>query len=387
MFASFLGGTIGAIAFLFAAPQLAKVALEFGSVEVFALILFTMVAVATIGGGSRLKGLLMSFFGLFLATIGMDVITGTYRYTFGVPILAAGVSFIPAILGLFAVSEALRMIQEAVAETREVKRVKTVLPSLSEIKKLLPVYLRQTPLGLLIGAMPGVGATTAAFVGYATEARISKEPEKFGTGIPEGIAAPETANNAAAMGAMVPMMSLGIPGSATTAVMLAAIILHGLRTGPFLFERYPEFVGAIMLAAIIANILILAVSPMFIRFFTQVFRLPLGVLGTIILILCVVGGFAIRNNMADVWMVFAFGILGYVLEKHKFPLAPVVIGLVLGELFEQEFRRSLTIAHGSPMIFFTKPIATPIIIASFIILLLPVFQILWRRFKAPHKAG
>lgn len=379
MFASFLGGTFGAIVFLLAAPQLARVALKFGSPEIFALILFTMVAVASIGGANMLKGLLCSFFGLFLATVGMDVITGTYRYTFGVPILAAGVSFIPAILGLFAVSEALRMIQGAVSETRAIQKVKTVLPRLSMMKRLLPVYLRSGPLGVFIGALPGVGATTASFVSYATAVRFSKEPEKFGTGIPEGIAAPETANNAAAMGAMVPMLSLGIPGSATTAVMLAAIILHGLRPGPFLFIREPGFVGAIMLTAIIANILIIAVSPIFIRFFTRVFRLPIGVLGTVILMLCVVGGFAMRNNIADVWMVFLFGIVGYVLERHKFPLAPVIIGLVLGQLFEQEFRRSLILAHGDPMTFLTRPVATPIIAVALITLLVPLFQVLRRR--------
>lgn len=379
MFASFLGGTFGAIVFMLAAPQLARVALKFGSPEIFALILFTMVAVASIGGGNQLKGLLCAFFGLFLATVGMDVITGTYRYTFGVPILAAGVSFIPAILGLFAVSEALRMVQGAVSETRAIKKVTTVLPRPRMMKRLLPTYLRSGPLGVFIGALPGVGATTASFVSYATATRFSKEPEKFGTGIPEGIAAPETANNAAAMGAMVPMLSLGIPGSATTAVMLAAIILHGLRPGPFLFIREPGFVGAIMLTAIIANILIIAVSPIFIRFFTRVFRLPIGVLGTVILMLCVVGGFAMRNNIADVWMVFLFGVVGYVLERHKFPLAPVIIGLVLGQLFEQEFRRSLILAHGDPMTFFTRPIATSIIAIALLTLLVPLFQALWRR--------
>jgi len=385
MFASFLGGTFGAIVFLAAAPQLARVALEFGSPEVFALIFFTMVAVATIGGGNRLKGLLCSFFGLFLATVGMDVITGTYRYTFNVPILAAGVSFIPAILGLFAVSEAIRMVQGSVTETRVVKKVKTIIPRLSEIKKLLPTYLRSGPLGLLIGALPGVGATTASFVSYATAARFSKHPEKFGTGIAEGIAAPETANNAAAMGAMIPMLSLGIPGSATTAVMLAAIILHGLRPGPFLFIRSPDFVGAIMLTAIIANVLIIAVSPIFIRLFTRIFQIPQGVLGTVIIILCVAGGFAMRNNMADVWMVFGFGVMGYVLERHKFPLAPIVIGLVLGQLFEQEFRRSLTIAHGDAMIFLTNPISAVIIGITILILVIPLFRGLWH-ILSPSKA-
>ncbi len=326
-----------------------------------------------------LKGLLTAFFGLFLSTVGMDVMSGVPRYTFGIPILAAGVSFIPAILGLFAVSEALRMVQRAVTETRAMKRVTSTLPSLGMMKKLLPTYLQSAFLGLFIGIMPGVGATTASLVSYTTAVRVSKEPEKFGTGIPEGIAAPETANNAAAMGAMVPTFALGIPGSATTAVMLAAMLLHGLRPGPFLFVRSPELVGAIMLGAIVTNILIIAVSPLFIRFFVRIFQVPAGVLGTIILMLCAVGSFAIRNNMADVWMVFIFGILGYVLEKYKFPVAPIIIGIVLGRLFEEEFRRALIISHGSPMIFLISPIGTPIIAASLLIVLFPVFRSLWRK--------
>jgi len=381
MFSSFLGGTIGAIIFLLVAPQLAKVALEFGSPEVFALIAFTMVAVASVNVKNQIKALIAAFFGLFLATFGLDVITSVPRYTFGIPVLYAGFSFIPVILGLFGVSEALRMMQGPTSVGRAVKKARTVLPRIKEIKKLLPTYLRSIPIGIGIGALPGVGATTASFVSYATAARVSKEPEKFGTGIPEGICAPESANNAAAMGAMVPLLSLGIPGSATTAVMLGALILHGLRPGPLLFTLFPEFAYTIMVAAVVANIFIIVASPLFIRFFARIFQIPVGVIGTGILILSIVGSFAIRNNIVDIWIVLVFGLVGYVLEKHDFPMAPIVIGLVLGQLGEQELRRSLVISGGDPSVFFVgHPISVAFLAISVVILLIPAIKKLKSKF-------
>jgi len=363
-------------------PQLAKVALEFGSPEVFSLIAFTMVAVSSINVKNRVKGLIAAFFGLLLATVGLDVITSVPRYTFGISVLQAGFDFIPVILGLFGVSEALRMIQGPTSVGRAVKKVRTVLPRIKEIKEMLPTYLRSIPIGIGIGALPGVGATTASFVTYAIAARVSKEPEKFGTGIPEGICAPESANNAAAMGAMVPLLSLGIPGSATTAVMLGALTLHGLRAGPLLFTHFPEFSYTILISAIVANILIIVVSPIFIRFFARIFQIPTGIIGTGILVLSVVGSFAIRNNIADVWIVLIFGLLGYVLEEHDFPMAPIVIGLVLGQLGEQELRRSLIISGRDPSIFFVgHPISLTFLAVSVGILLIPVFKKLKGKFR------
>ncbi len=273
------------------------------------------------------------------------------------------------------------MVQGSVTGVLVIGKARTVLPRLKEIVRLLPVYVRSIPIGIGIGILPGVGATTAAFVSYAQAAKFSKEPEKFGTGIPEGIAAPESANNAAAMGAMVPLFALGIPGSATTAIMLGAIILHGLRPGPMLFNTHPQFVYAIMLAAIASNLLIIVVSPIFIRFFARMLRVPIGVIGTLILMLCIVGSFAIRNNIADVWLVFIFGILGYILEKHKYPLAPIMIGVVLGGMFEEELRRALVISGGDPTVFFTRPIAAAFIAATLLLLMAPVFGALRHRLQ------
>jgi putative tricarboxylic transport membrane protein len=374
MFSSFLGGTLGAIALLLIAPQLARFALKFGPAETFALILMALAMISSLDVKNQTKAILMGIFGLFLAMIGMDYMTGVERYTFGVPILSAGLHFIPVLLGLFAVSEALRMIQEDPEVKQKIEKIKTTLPTWEEFKRLIPTYIRAFPLGLFIGILPGVGATTASLVAYSTEVRSSKTPEKFGTGIPQGIAAPECANNAAAMGALVILLALGIPGSATTAVMLGGLILHGLRPGPLLFTLYPKFAYAIMVAALIANILIIIMSPAFIRFFSNVvFRIPRGMLGTLIILFCVVGSFAMRNNMFDVWAVLLFGLVGYVLERYGYPLAPIVIGLVLGSLAETEFRRTL-ITQGGFMGFFSSPISTGLILVSIFVFVYPFIK-------------
>ncbi|MHA1290547.1 MAG: tripartite tricarboxylate transporter permease, partial [Candidatus Thorarchaeota archaeon] len=323
---------------------------------------------------NQTKAILMGLFGLFLAMIGMDYMTGIERYTFGIPILSAGLHFIPVLLGLFAVSEALKMIQGDPEVRQKVEKIKTTLPTYEEFKALIPTYLRAFPVGLLIGILPGVGATTASFVGYSVEVRSSKQPEKFGTGVPQGIAAPECANNAAAMGALVTLLALGIPGSATTALMLGGLILHGLRPGPLLFTLYLKFAYTIMVAALIANVLIIVMSPAFIRFFSQViFRIPRGMLGTLIILLCVVGSFATRNNIFDVWAVILFGLIGYVLECYGYPLAPIVIGFVLGTLAETEFRRTL-ITKGGFMGLFSSPISTILIVISILIFVYPLIK-------------
>ncbi len=375
MFSSFLGGTLGAICLIFIAPQLASFALKFGSAEIFALVVLALTMIGSLSAKDPVKGILMGLFGLWLATIGLDPMTGIERYTFGIPILSAGLQFIPVLLGLFAVSEALRMIQESPLTIKTIEKVKTTLPTKKEFSSLIPTYIRSFPLGLLIGILPGVGATTASLVSYSQEVKFSKKPENFGTGIPQGIAAPECANNAAAMGAMVPLLSLGIPGSATTAVMLGALILHGMRPGPLLFKQFPDFAYTVMVAALIANILIIAMSPFFIRFFSNViYRIPQGILAIVIIMFCIVGSFALRNNMVDVWIVLGFGVIGYVLEKYGYPIAPIIIGLVLGQLAEQEFRRTMIISGGNPARFFHSPISSFLLIVSIIVVIYPLIK-------------
>jgi len=247
---------------------------------------------------------------------------------------------------------------------------------------LIPTYLRSFPIGLFIGILPGVGATTASLVAYSVEVRSSKHPEKFGTGVPQGIAAPECANNSAAMGAMATLMALGIPGSAATAIMLGGLLAQGLRPGPLLFFSTPKFAYTVLVSLLIANILIITVSPLFIRFFSNViFRIPRGLLVTTIILFCVIGAFSKRNNFIDVWTVALFGLVGYVLEKYKFPLAPAVIGLVLGDLAETEFRRTLLL-YGGVSGFVSSPISTVLILISILVFVYPLITEITKKKKS-----
>ncbi len=387
VYASAVGGLLGGAALILVAPQLAKVALAFGSPEYFGMAIMGLSVVTTLGAKNMIKALMSALFGLFLATIGIDGMAGVPRFTFGLPSLMSGIDFIPVLIGLFAISEMLRQVMEDTSVKVKLGKIKTALPSLAMQKRLLPTILGGSALGTVIGILPGIGATTAAMVSYSEAVRWSKTPEKFGTGHPEGIAAPESSNNAAANGAMVPLLALGIPGSATTAVMLGAFVLHGLKPGPLLFSEQPEFISTIFLGTMIANALILIMAPLFIRGFANIIRIPYPVLGPIILVLCIVGSYAIRNNMMDVWLTLGFGVLGYVLEKYRFPLSPIILGIVLGELAEQEFRRSLIMSQGSYAIFIESPIAAVLIAVSILSFFAPIIVNLYKKRKANAAAA
>jgi len=378
-FSSFLGGTLGALLIMVAAPFLASIAIRFGSREMFALVVFALIGAVSLGSQNILKGLLSATFGLLLATVGLDGMTAVPRFTFGIPVLMGGIHFVPAILGLFGIAEVLRMVQGTTIAGRVVEKTKSVLPNMKTLKKLLPVYLVTIPVGMVIGILPGVGATTASFVGYVQAAKWSKHPEKFGTGIIDGVAAPESANNAAAMTSFIPTLALGIPGSATTAVMLGSFIMFGLRPGPRLIVERPDLFNTIIVTGILANVLIIIVAPLFIRWFARFLQIPKGALAISILLLCTVGVFALRNNPADIWVLFIFGLIGYMLEKYKFPIAPIIIGLVLGGFAEQEFRRALVIFGGDLMAFFASPISAAFLGMSILLLIQPVWSKLWRR--------
>lgn len=379
---SAIGGLMGGIILLFTAPILAEFALEFGSPEYFALAVMGLSVVSSLSGNSISKGIIGACFGLFLATIGIDTMSGVARYTFGNARLMAGIDFIPILIGLFAISEMLRKFQE-----REVKlkteKVKTKFPGIRELLDIKGTIIKSGLLGTFIGILPGVGATTASMLSYSEAVRSSKHPELFGTGIPEGIAAPETANNAAANGAMVPLIALGIPGSATTAVMLGAFILHGIQPGPLMIVQQPVLVYTIFLGLILVNFFILMLAKPFIGVFAKILKVPYSVMGTLIALLCAIGTYSVRNSMLDVWFMIFFGVLGYVLEKVKFPTAPIVLGIVLGTLAEEQLRRSLVISGGSFSIFFTRPISLALLIMAAIGIIIPFV----RNYKAKRKAS
>jgi putative tricarboxylic transport membrane protein len=357
IFSSAVGGLIGTIILILAAPLLASFALRFGPAEYFALAIVGLSVVAVLGSRNMLKAFIAGMLGLLLATIGIDPMSGVPRFTFGIGPLMGGIELVAVLIGLFAISEVLRRVMEDHTVREKLGRVTSSLPNLQMIKRLSTTIARSSLIGTFIGILPGIGATTAALVSYSEAVRWSKQPEKFGKGLEEGVSAPEAANNAAANGAMVPLLSLGIPGSATTAVLLGAFILHGIQPGPLLFLQEPLLVYTLFVALFLSNFLILFMAKPFIMGFAYIVRIPYSVLGPLILLLCILGVFGIRNNLLDVWVALFFGVVGYVLEKYGFPLAPIILGLVLGGMAENELRRALIMSGGSWSIILESPIA------------------------------
>lgn len=372
------GGIVGTIFLIFLTPTLAAFALRFSSPEYFALALFGLTVVASLSGGNLTKGLIGVMFGLFIATVGIDSMTGTPRFTFGSGQLMSGIDFVPVLIGLFAISEVLRRVQQKM-RTNSTEKVKTTLPGLPLMKRLSATISRSTLLGFFIGLLPGVGATTASMLSYSQAASLSKTPEEFGKGAPEGVAAPESANNAAAMGAMVPLLSLGIPGSATTAILLGAFVLHGIQPGPLMFQTQGPLVYTIFIGLLIANIMIIFMAKPFISMFSQILRVPYSVVGPLIILFCIAGTFAVRNSMFDVGVMLLFGVIGYLLENAKFPLAPIVLGLVLGPIAEEQFRRAMQMSGNDLTIFFTRPISLVLIILTVLSLMVPLIAYIKKR--------
>jgi putative tricarboxylic transport membrane protein len=373
--ASAFGGVVGTLVLITVSPQMARVALAFGSPEYFALAIAGISVIAVMNRGRELKGYICAGFGMFLASVGMDPMVGSNRFTFGNMGLMSGISLVAVVTGMFAVAEILRKIQiEAALDEQDIsasRRVKSKLPSWRDWADKRLLFLRSSILGTFIGILPGVGATTAAVLAYSEGMRWSKTPEKWGTGIPEGVVAPESSNNAAANGALVPLLALGIPGSATTAIMLGAFILHGIRPGPGMFTENASLVYAIFGASMLSNFMVLFYARPFIRLFANIIRIPFTLLGPAILMLCVVGCYAVRNSMLDVWVMLGTGILGYYLEKYRFPIVSILLGLVLGNMAEVEFRTSLLAVRGDAMVFFYRPISCVLLITAILAFIVP----------------
>ena len=371
---SSLGGIIGTLFLIFLTPVLANVALQFSSAEYFALAVLGLTVVASLSGGDLIRGGIGVLIGLFVATVGIDPISGTHRFTFGSIELQSGIQLVPVLIGLFAIPEVLKKARESTEVKEKIERFRTKIFEWSFFKRIYKTIARSSLLGVFIGILPGIGATTASMVSYGEAVRWSKTPEKFGTGVPEGIAAPESANNSAAMGAMVPLLSLGIPGSATTAVILGAFVLHGLQPGPMLFTMQPELVYTIFVGLLIVNVSILFLAKPFISAFSHTVKIPYSIMGPLIIIFCFIGTFAVRNSMVDVLVMFISGLIGYYFEKIKFPVVTIILGIVLGPMAEEEFRRALQIANGDVTVFLTRPISVTLLALAVIVLLFPLYK-------------
>ena len=359
---SFIAGTLGTVGLMLAAPALARAALFFGPPEYFALVVMGLAALATVSG-SVLKGLITGVVGLLVATIGVDPQMGDQRFTFDQIWLLDGIEFLVLAVAVFGVGQVLATLAHKMPSPITTS-IRNVWPTAEDFRTCRLPILRGSIIGYLIGVLPGAGATIASFISYAVEKKVSKSPERFGNGAIEAVAAPEAANNAASAGAMVPMLALGIPGSGTTAVMLGALIMFGLRPGPQLFQQHADLVWAIIASMYIGNVILLILNLPLAPLFAVLLRVPYAVLYPVILALCIVGVYSQSNSIDDLWVMVVFGVLGYFMKQYDFPAAPLILGLVLEPLFENALRQSLTLSHGSLAIFVTRPVSATLLVIT-----------------------
>jgi putative tricarboxylic transport membrane protein len=363
MVASLFGGLFSTVCLILVSVPVANMAIRFGPPEYFALGIFGLSMVASLGGKSWIKGFIGVGFGLMLTTIGIDPISGTSRYAFDIN-LFEGIPLIPVLVGLFAISEVFMTLEEMGQGELPRAKISGALPTMKEIFSTNGAMLRGSIIGFIIGVIPGAGKAIASFIAYGEQKRSSKTPEMYGTGALEGIAAPEAANNSVVGGALVPLLSLGIPGSAAAAILIGAFTIQGLQPGPLLFAKEPGIIYGIFASLLLGNIVMLLMGILGIPLWTKVVAVPKKVFTPIILAMVIFAAFAESNNSYQMWLALIFGIIGYLMRKYEFPVAPVVLAVVLGEMIETAFRRSLLISNGSMSIFAARPIAAVIILIS-----------------------
>lgn len=379
IWASFFGSLISMVILMTLAPQVAMLALKIGPWEYTSLIIFALTIIASITGDSVIKGLIAGFFGLFIGTIGVDPISGFSRFTFGSNMLSAGVPFLTVLIGIFAVSQLLTELEtkkETEIENGLTKKMIIEKDLGFEAKRALNIVIKQpvnlirsSLLGALIGAIPGAGSSISNILAYDQAKKNSKDPKKFGTGIPEGIVASEAGNNATAGGSLIPMIALGIPGDAVTAVMLGALMVHGINPGPFLIIEHPNIVGAIFVGFFIATVMMLVIQFVGIKLITKIISIQKYILVPSILSFCVIGSYILHNRVTDLFILFVMGVIGYFLKKNHFSLAPIILGVILGPIAETNLRRAMMISYDWSL-FVTRPI-------SLILLLLAVVSIIY----------
>lgn len=386
--ASFVGGSISVVLFTFFAPPLAHVALKFGAPEEFSLMMLAFATFVGLGGDDIPKTIFSICIGLALSAVGLDIISGEPRLIFGdIPGFLHGINFLVLAIGIYGIGEMLWTVEEnykAGGKSMLSDAIITVERTLNNLRELLGTWktaVMGSFLGYFVGILPAAGATPGSLMSYGIAKQISKDPDKFGKGAVDGVVAPEAANNAASTGSMLPMLTLGIPGSPTTAILLGGMVIWGLEPGPRLFTDHSDFVWGLIASLYAANLFAVIINIAFIPAFIWVLKLPFTLLAPIIFLLCLIGGYAPTQDMHDVWLMLIFGIVGYLMRKLDYPLAPAVLAIVLGPLAEPAMRQSLLISDGEFSIFFTRPYSGPIMIAALILLFLPVLALLWKRIK------
>ena len=381
--ASFFATVLSSVLFTFFAVPLAEFALRFGPPEIFAIMLMSFATFVGMGGGSPIKTVAMICAGFLLASVGLDIVTGQPRLTFGSITLLSGFNFVPVTIGLYGIGEVLADAEERgkekIDEIKAKLGIADLVESLRAIGQRVWLFLGTTLMGFWVGVMPGTGATPASFLGYGMACQYSRDKERFGKGAIEGVIAPQSAAAAAGIGSVLPMITLGVPGSPTAAVIMAGLFIWGLTPGPRLFIEKPDFVwgliASLYVAAVVTSLICLVAVPAL----AAIMRVPYAILTPFIVVISIVGAYAINNSLFDVWITLIFGVVGYVLTKLKYPLAPLVVALVLGDPTESALRQTMIMSGGSLDILFTRPIALPLTLVALVLFLLPVFQLALRR--------
>lgn len=371
-FGSFIAGTFSVLGLMVIAPPLAKFALAFGPPEYFSLMFLGIVILIYLASGSILKALMMAVFGLLVGTIGQDSISGTLRLTFGIKELYDGVGLIPAIMGLFGVSEVIVNVEQAVRTEVITTKTKNLLPTLKDWKTSFWPIIRGSMVGFFVGILPGPSSTISSFASYAMEKKLSHYPEKFGTGMIAGVAGPESANNAATGGSLIPLLTLGIPGNAVTALLLGAFMIHGIAPGPMLISQHADLFWGIIMSMYLGNVMLLVLNLPMIGLWVQILKIPYPILFPFILLFCLVGVFSLNFSRVEMALMIGFGVFGYLARKFQFEMAPLVLALVIGPMMENNLRLSLIISRGNPMVFLQRPLSTVFILVTVALLISPM---------------
>jgi putative tricarboxylic transport membrane protein len=370
---SFIAGTIGVLGLTFVAPPLAEFALKFGPPEYFSLTLFGLLMATLLGEGSILKGLIMVVMGLLLGSVGLDPISGAIRFTWGLHMLQEGIDFVTLAMGMFGIGEIFFNLEKVLKTELVTRKVTHLWPTLKDWADSKWAVIRGSFIGFFIGILPGGGAVISSLVSYAVEKRVSKTPEEFGKGAIQGVAGPESANNAAASASFIPLLTLGIPGNAAIAMIFAALLIQGVQPGPFLITEKPEIFWGVVASMYIGNVMLLILNLPMVGIWVQLLRVPYAILAPIVVLFCCVGVYSIRNTVFDIYVMGIFGVIGYILRKVNLEPGPMILAFVLGPILERAIRQALLISAGSPLIFFTRPISGALMGLLFFFIFLQIF--------------
>jgi putative tricarboxylic transport membrane protein len=371
-FGSFIAGTFGVIALTITGPLLSGVALRFGPPEYFAMMIVGITVLTYLSSGSMLKSLLMAAVGLILGGVGMDAISGKYRFTYGLQVLADGVGLVPVVMGLFGITEVLENLETEIKRDIVSTKFKNLFPTLQDWKDSAGPIGRGTILGFFLGLVPGGGAIIASFASYAIEKKVAKHPEEFGHGAIQGVAGPESANNSAASGNFIPLLTLGIPCNAVMAILLGALMIHGLQPGPLLMTKAPDLFWGTIVSMYIGNVMLLVLNLPLIGLWVKVLKVPYYLLYPLILLFCLIGAYSLNNSVGDVVVMLIFGIVGYLMRKFRYDGAPLVLALVLGPMLEEAFRQSLMLSKGDFSIFISRPLSLVFLIVAALLFIVPI---------------